>query len=137
MKKKNPDLEKKLKRALADYDNLEKRITREKNLLVKLANAALIDKLLSVLDDLERVEKHRQDAGLQIAVDQFRQVLAGEGVEEIQAQGKKFDAQTMDCAEVGRGSQNQVVKVIKKGYCLHGRVLRPAQVKVGGSAKSS
>ena len=39
----------------------------------------------------------------------------------------------MDCLEVVKGSKNKVIEVVKKGYQLHGHVLRPAQVKVGGN----
>lgn len=132
MTKKTNQLENKLKRALADYDNLCKRVEREKTNLVRFTSADLIDKLLSVLDDLERVERYSKDKGLRLAVDRFRQVLFTEGMEEIETKGKKFDAHLMDCLEVVKGPKNRVIEVTTKGYYLHGRVLRPAQVKVGG-----
>lgn len=125
------DLENKWKRALADYDNLQKRIGREKEEFVKFANAALLDKLLTVLDSLEQAEKHLKDEGLKMSLDQFRTVLQSEGVIEIKAMGQKFDAETMDCAEVVRGPKNVVMKVINKGYKLNNYVLRPAKVEVG------
>jgi molecular chaperone GrpE len=129
------DLENRLKRALADYANLEKRMVREKGDFVKLANAQLLDKMLSVLDDLERSEDHLENKGLSMACDQFREVLASEDVEEIKALGKKFDPETMDAAEIVPGPKNQVVEVVLKGYLLNDRVLRPAKVKVGQGGK--
>jgi molecular chaperone GrpE len=129
------DLENKWKRALADYDNLQKRITREKEEFVKLANLILIDKLLDVLENLERVEKHVKDQGLELAVGQLREVLQAEGLEEIEVLGKQFDAQTMECVEQVKGEENQVLAVLTKGYKINGRVIRPAKVKVGNGEK--
>jgi molecular chaperone GrpE len=129
------DLENKLKRALADYDNLQKRIAREKEEFVKLANLILIDKLLEVLENLERVEKHLKDQGLELAVGQLREVLQAEGLEEIEVLGEKFDAQTMECVEQVKGEENQVLAVFSKGYKINGRVIRPAKVKVGSGQK--
>jgi len=125
------DLEAKWRRTLADYANLEKRFEREKKEFTKFANAVLLDKLLAALDDLERAEAHLSDKGLSIALEQMRVVLRTEGVEEIKAVGQKFDAETMDCAEVVKGSKNIIVEVVNKGYKLNGQVLRPARVKVG------
>jgi molecular chaperone GrpE len=128
---KTKELEEKWKRALADYHNLERRVEKGKREFVKFANTVLLDKLLSVLDHLEQAEEHVEDKGLNLAVGQFRSVLKTEGVTEIKAMGEKFDAETMDCAEVVKGPKNVVIKVINKGYKLNGHVLRPAKVKVG------
>ena len=129
------DLENKWKRALADYRNLEKRIEKERSSLVKFLSAGLIDKLLGVLDDLERAEKHLKNKGLTLAVNQFKQVLRTEGVEEIKAQGKAFNPETMDCSEITGGPKNKVVNVIEKGYRIEKKVIRPAKVSVGGGKK--
>jgi len=133
--KKINELETNWKRALADYCNLEKRVEKEKKEFVRLSNAILLDKLLSVLDSLEQAEAHLKDKGLSLALDQFRSILAAEGIREIQAQGEKFNAETMDCVEVVRGVKNEVVEVVNKGYELNGHVLRPAKVKVGQGDK--
>jgi molecular chaperone GrpE len=129
------DLENKWKRAAADYQNLEKRIERGKADLVKFANASLIDKLLAVLDDLERAEGHLKDKGLTMAVNQFRQVLKTEEVEEIKALDERFNPETMDCVEICQGPENVVVEVCQKGYKLADKVLRPAKVRVGKGGK--
>lgn len=127
----------KWKRALADYQNLEKRIEQGKNDFVKFYNATLIDKLLGVLDDFERAEKHFKNQGLTMAVNQFRNVLKTERVEKIKAKGEKFDPEKMDCVEIVKGPKNIVIETVLKGYLLNGRVIRPAKVKVGGYVKSS
>lgn len=131
LKKKIKDLEDKWKRALADYDNLRKRIEREREGFVKFSNASLIDKLLSVLDSLEKCTEHLKDKGLELTLEQFRKVLESEGLKEIDVEGKKFDPEKMDAVEVVEGKKNEVVEVVLKGYNLNDRVLRPAKVKVG------
>jgi len=125
------DFENRCKRALADYANLEKRIEREKSDFVKLANAPLLNKLLSVLDDLELCEKHLKDKGVSLVYNRFREVLKSEAVEEIKALNEKFNPETMDCVEMVSGPKDQVVGVVLKGYLLNNKILRPAKVKVG------
>jgi molecular chaperone GrpE len=129
------DLENRLKRALADYANLEKRILREKEDFVKLANARLIDKLLAVLDELELCEEHLRDKGLAMVCARFNEVLKSEDVEEIKAQGKNFDPETMDAVELVPGPKNKVIEVVLKGYLLNNKIIRPAKVKVGQGDK--
>ena len=135
-KQKNPDqqlkdLEAKWKRALADYQNLEKRIAAEKSQFVRIANATLIEKLLLILDDLERASSHIKDSGLKMILDEFRSIITAEGIEEIKAKGEEFNPQTMDCADLVEGPNNKVIKIIQKGYYYNGTVLRPAKVQVG------
>lgn len=125
------DLENKWKRALADYQNLEKRIASEKSQFVKIANATLIEKLLVILDDLERASSHIKDSGLNMILGEFRSIIAAEGIEEIKAMGEDFNPQTMDCADLVEGPNNKVIKIIQKGYYYSGTVLRPAKVQVG------
>jgi len=129
------DLTNKWKRAMADYQNLEKRLEKEKSDFAKFYNASLIDKLLSVLDDLQRTEKHLKNDGLKLTIKKFKDVLETEGVEEIKSDGEEFDPEKMDCVELTKGSKNIVIETILKGYLLNGRVLRPAKVKVGKGGK--
>lgn len=125
------ELEESWKRALADYNNLEKRINEQQKTFVRLASAALIDKLLGVLDDLERAAYHIKDNGLNLILNQFKSVLESEGVKEMKAKGEEFDPETMDCAEMVAGPENTVVKIVQKGYTLNDHVIRPVKVKVG------
>lgn len=124
-------LENQLKRALADYQNLERRVDEERRLLSALSAALLIEKFLPVLDNLESAQKHLNDEGLEIVIKQFKDVLSQEGVEEIPAVGSTFDPHLHEAAEVQEGqNDNTVVKVLAKGYKLNDKVLRPAQVVV-------
>jgi molecular chaperone GrpE len=126
------DLENKWKRALADYANLEKRIAKEKDFLVKFSNQELLEKLLPVLDDLERAEKHLKDQGLTIAINKLREVLKNEGIIEIKAEGEEFDPRLMEAIEAVEGPKNRVMEVVNKGYRWGDKILRVAKVKVGG-----
>ena len=85
------ELEGQLKRALADYQNLEKRVEEERKLLSKLSASLLIEKLLPVLDNLEKAQIHLKDQGLEIVIKQFEDILTQEGVEEIAAEGAQFN----------------------------------------------
>ncbi|MDD3679654.1 MAG: nucleotide exchange factor GrpE [Candidatus Shapirobacteria bacterium] len=129
-------LEEQLKRALADYDNLEKRIGRERKAWIDSAGESLVDKLLFVFDDLERACQNIVDEpGLKMIRDQFWQVLNSEGVEKITTQNKTFDPQLMDAQSMVPGSKEKIIEEICPGYLYRGRCLRPAKVKVGQGKK--
>ncbi len=125
-------LKEQLKRAMADYQNLEKRIRKETEVLSREKVFRLADKLIGVLDNLERAEKHLKDQGLNMAVDQFKKVLESEEIEEIETTGKRFNPEIMDCVAVVSGPKEIVVETVAKGYSLKGNLIRPAKVKVGG-----
>ncbi len=129
------ELTHKWKRAVADYQNLERRITEQQQDFVKFANAALVSQLLAVGDDLERANEHLNDEGLRLTVNRFKEVLKAEGVEEIEAEGKPFDPTLMECTDMTQGQDNTVVSVALKGYKLNDKVLRPAKVIVGKGDK--
>ena len=119
------------KRALADYQNLEKRYEREKSDFVQFANANLILKLLSVLGHLEKASEALGDKGLTMVVDELKRILAEEGLEEVKCLGEDFNPETMEAIEVIAGEEdNKVAEIISKGYQLKGKSLLPAKVKV-------
>lgn len=119
------------KRALADYQNLEKRYERERTDFVQFANSNLILRLVGVLNHLERAAEALKDKGLDLIVAEFKRVLAGEGLEEINSQGAEFDPNLMEAVEVVQGKEKgKVAEVVNKGYLLKGKVLLPAKVKV-------
>ena len=131
----NQELEIQLKRALADYQNLERRVEEERKLLGQLSSAILIEKFLPVLDNLENAQSHLKDQGLEMVIRQFRDVLISEQVEEINADGAQFDPNLHEATEVVEGQNDgKIVKVTKKGYKIKintsEKVLRPAQVIV-------
>jgi len=120
------------KRALADYQNLEKRYAREKADFVAYAGSNLILKLMTVLDHLEKVKSYLKDEGLEIALREFKRVLEEEGLREIEAAGKDFDPLLMEAVEAVRSDKvGKVVEEVTKGYQLKGKVIRVAKVKIG------
>jgi molecular chaperone GrpE len=130
------ELEDRLKRSLADYANLEKRIESQRQLFVTLATTAIVIKMIEILDDLHLTYNHLQDPGLKIAIDKFINVLKSEGVEEINVSNQEFNPETMECIEAVEGKENRVISVKKSGYKLNGHVIRPAQVSVGKSGQN-
>ena len=129
------ELEALWKRALADYQNLEKRMVGERTRFVKLANVGLLDKFLPILDDLTLANQHLSDKGVEMVIKQFYSVLDSEGVKEIKAKGEEFDPETMDCVEMVPGKANLVVEVTKNGFKSDDTIIRPAQVKVGSGVE--
>lgn len=135
--KKCEELEDKYKRALADYQNLEKRIREERVNWIKIANKELLLRLLPVLDTLLLAQKHSKDQSLHVSVAQFLDAVRSEGVERIETEGKEFDPATMECIATEEGAEGAVLAELRPGYFLNGVVLRPAQVKVGKEQMSS
>lgn len=122
-----------LARALADYDNLSKRVERERRDLGKIASVGVIVKLLPVLDNLESAQAHLNDQGLAISIGEFKKVLSEEGLNEIRPKvGDKFDEETMEVIEVVPGpSDNNIAELALTGWKYEdGTVVRHAKVKV-------
>ena len=82
------ELENLLKRALADYQNLEKRTEEERQEWIKSGNRNLILNLLPVLDTLFLAQKHIQDEGLNLSIQKFLDVLSEEGVSRIKTENE-------------------------------------------------
>ena len=120
-----------LRRALADYSNLQKRFEEEKEKVVKFANSGLIVKLLEVLDSLEMLQKEVKNEGLYLTIKRFKDILEGESVKEIAAIDQTFDPHFHEAVDTVKGPQDdKVVEVVEKGYILGDKVLRAARVKV-------
>ena len=138
------DLKNQLARALADYDNLRKRVEREREQVEKIAGVKFALKALSVFDMLEGAQKHLNDSGLAITIEEFMKILNEEGIEKIEAKvGDKFDEEVHEAVEVadlqgsGEGKDGKVVKVILSGWkIIDGPVIRPAKVKVYKKGKN-
>lgn len=125
------NLENQLKRALADYQNLEKRIVAEKSEWIKMANKDLILRLLPGLDSLILAKKHTKDEGVIVSIKHFLDILEAEGIKKIETEDQEFDPNTMEVVSTTEGKENMVVDELRAGYTLYGTVIRPAQVVVG------
>ncbi len=138
------DLETQLKRAVADYHNLEKRVVEGRSELTKWGTGELLVKILPVLDHLDKAlagasEAEKQSGwykGVELAVKELQSVLQSEGLGEIPA-GGVFDPALHEAVDTREGDDNIILKVIRKGYTLNGKVLRPAAVVVGRSVIAS
>jgi molecular chaperone GrpE len=134
-------------RAAADLENYRKRVTREKEEIVRYRSEQMVAALLPVLDNMERaleaVREHGPDnaalvEGLQQIRSQFRRVLEEFGLEEVVAgAGHPFDPRLHEAighepsAEHPEGA---VVQQLQRGYKLANRLLRPARVTVSKGA---
>lgn len=128
-------LKEQLARALADYDNLVKRVEREKVELVFRSSLGLILRLLPIVDNLRQAMVHLKDAGLAITLGELENILKEEGVEEIKVKpGDEFDHESCEVTEVveNSGQDNKIVEVVLSGWrYTDGSVIRYAKVKVG------
>ena len=129
-----------LARALADYDNLVKRVDRERETFVKLSSLGIVSKLLPVVDGLENANNHLKDPGLAILTGDLKKILTDEGLTEIKPEvGSNFDENAMDAVEIVKGEQeNTIAEVVMVGWRYSdlsggrhgGQVIRHAKVKV-------
>lgn len=132
------DLENQLKRAVADYQNLEKRVSEGRSELTSFVGAEIVSRMLPTLDHLEQAlsgvtEQERASGwyrGVELAVKEFKNVLSSEGLEEISADGV-FDPSLHEAVDTENGEENSIIRVAQKGYSLNGKVIRPAKVIVG------
>lgn len=136
------ELENLLKRAVADYHNLEKRVSEGRSELTRWGTNELITRILPILDHLEQAlagasEADRQSGwfrGVELAVKELNQVLQSEGLEQIEADGQ-FNPNLHEAVDTAEGDDNKILKIVRKGYNLNGKVLRPAGVVVGRKAE--
>ena len=90
-----------LARALADYDNLRKRVEREKEEIIKAGSVVLFEKLLPILDMLARAQEHLKDEVLGQVIGQLNKVLEEEGIVKINTSvGDIFDAYIHEVLEI-------------------------------------
>jgi len=132
----------KLLRLQADYDNLRKRVEKEKADFVKFANEEIIAELLNVLDDLERAvdlaETKHQDLpaflkGVEMILAHLYELLKENGIKPIEALGKTFDPNFHEAlmqVEDKDMPDHTVMEELQKGYLLNDRVIRTSKVKV-------
>ena len=130
-----------LQRVQADSVNYKRRVEEEREELQKRANANLVIRLLPVLEDFERALQHVPNddglrpwlAGVELVYRNLRGVLESFGVTQIEALDKAFDPmehESISYEITEDQEEGRVMSVIREGYKLHGRVLRPAQVTV-------
>ncbi len=131
--KKIEELEDKLLRLQAEFDNYHKRTDKEIEKLKKTANKELILDLLEFLDELEESMKHIKEEnikkGLIMLHEKLLAILKKRGLEEMEC--KEFDPYKHEALMHEKGKEGEITKVLKKGYLLNGEVIRHACVCIG------
>jgi molecular chaperone GrpE len=130
-----------LRRLQADFDNYRKRTLREQTARAASASQALVARLLPVLDNFELAVSAAEQSrdfdrmlkGVEMVFGELREVLQSEGLVKIEAEGKPFDPERHEAViavEQEDSEPGTVVDIVRTGYELRGKVLRPAMVKV-------
>jgi molecular chaperone GrpE len=129
-----------LRRLQAEFDNYRKRVVKEQSELAEMGAAPVVRRLLEVLDDFElalmsaddKPEFERFLKGVELVYAKLLDTLKAEGLERIEAEGTPFDPELHEALmQTGEGDGEPVVAdVLRPGYTLKGRVLRPAGVRV-------
>lgn len=123
-----------LRRLQAEFDNYRKRVVREQTALTERATERLVERLLPVLDNFERALGHGVAAeGVELVYRQLRDLLAQEGLEEVPAEDVVFDPAVHEAVELSERegvTEPTCTSVLRRGYRIGGRLLRPAMVTV-------
>ncbi|KRQ86783.1 Protein GrpE [Caloramator mitchellensis] len=129
-----------LKRTMADFDNFRKRTQREKETIYDDGFADAVKELLPVLDNLERATQYSDSEdknalleGVQMILKIFKDTLQKLGVEEIKADGEKFNPDFHNAImhiEDENFEENTIVEVFQKGYKYKDKIIRYSLVKV-------
>lgn len=127
-------------RAVAELQNYRRRVTREQQEKARYAGQDVLEQILPVMDNLQRILEHEEAAGseefgrgVRLVVEEFFRVLDRVGVTVIDCAGEQFDPslhEAVAVAETVEAPAGTVVAVDSPGYCLHDRCLRPARVVV-------
>jgi molecular chaperone GrpE len=129
-----------VQRLQAEFENYRKRVLREQTRAVDFATEPLMSRLVEVLDEFELAlvaAEQRPDfdkflRGVEIVYAKLLDILRAEGLERIEAGGRPFDPTEHEALFQGEGGDGEpyVADVLRTGYRLKGRVIRPAGVKV-------
>ena len=136
LRRQNEELLTKLKYLQAEFENYRKRVDRDAATVVKFAHELLLSRLLPIVDEMDAAAallEGKAGEGIRMVRDNLLKVLQEVGLQEIPAKGRVFDPYEMDCLEQVPDPEvkdGTVKAVVRKGYRLHDRVLRPAQVIV-------
>lgn len=128
-------------RARAEFANYKRRMEREGAQNYQNAVGSIVKRYLDVLDDLELALKNRPQEGegaawadgIELIARKFASILESEGVKPIETDGKEFDPnmhEALTNEESDQHESGQIISVVKQGYLLGDRVLRPALVRV-------
>lgn len=128
-------------RAHAEFENVRKRLEKDKIDFAKYANEGFILDLLPIIDNLEIAEGHIKEAkdfkavrdGVDMIQSQIQKFLKDIGLERLKTVGEKFDPHVHEPIETVKADDKEdgsVAAELKPGYKLNGKLLRPAMVKI-------
>ena len=134
----NADLNDRLLRLRADFDNSRRRAERERSDFLQFAAMDLVASLVPTLDDFERALLHETSdpeyaKGVELIYQRLWEALKKTGLEPIDTAGKRFDPsihQAVQRVETGEAEDQAILGEFQKGYYFRGKLLRPAMVKV-------
>ncbi len=125
-------------RAIAEFQNYRRRVENEKNETYQVVLIDIIQRYLPILDDLERALAARPPElpwadGIELIYRKWQALLEAEGVQRIPAEGAIFDPRFHEAIaqEVAENCESgRIIEVVRQGYVIGERVVRPALVKV-------
>lgn len=136
-------LDDRLRRSMAEFDNFRKRTIKEKSNMYDDGIRNTVEKILPVLDNLERAIVSAQSSeqnvdsalkqGIEMTLRQFVEILTAMGVKEIEAQDKEFNPKfhmAVAHVEDENYEANTIIEVLQKGYIYKDKVIRYSTVKV-------
>ena len=126
-------------RLQADFENFRRRTSKEKEELRDVVTQNFCKDMLPLLDNFERAmaaetkDVEAFQKGVEMIFNQFREILAKEGLEHIETDGKKFDPnfhQAVMRVQDPNREDDEIAQELQKGYMVKGRVIRPSMVQV-------
>jgi molecular chaperone GrpE len=141
LKKERDGVYDQLLRKQAEFDNYRKRVDREKSEFMQFASSDLMKELLNTLDSFDLALRNAADKegkantlrGFELIYKQLQDTMSRFGLKAIEAKGKRFDPnfhQAVSTQVSNAVEENTVIEEMRKGYTMHGRLLRPAMVSV-------
>lgn len=132
------ELQDRLRRSLADYDNARRRMERERSDYLQFAAMDLVREVLPVLDDFERglrVESGDREyaKGVELIYQRLFDTLKKLGLEPLETSGKAFDPnlhQAVERVHTDEVEDQTILGEFQRGYNFKGKLLRPAMVRV-------
>lgn len=132
------DLQTKLVRLQADFQNYKKRVEKEKDDLVSIGVVSIANEILPVIDNFERALEHDDESGsfkegMELIYEGLKNALKAKGIVELKALGEDFNPDYHQAVSMGHSDEykeNQVIEVLLKGYEYNGKVIRHAMVIV-------
>ena len=128
-------------RARADFANYKKRIEREQADLYQTISGTIVKQYLDVVDDLDLALKNRPQGGegaewangIELVFRKLQTILENQGITPMKAQGEMFDPtlhEALSSEDNDEFESGAIIEVVKRGYMIGERVLRPALVRV-------